>query len=209
MKKQIIIAFFLIIIILLILFLSLNKDNWDANSITKFDQPKPTFPPGDSLLTINSNGDLSTQLSDTNINSYFKAIDDTISALIKNYNENMSSLQQAYNADMTKLKQQWTDWTTDADKTYIKEGEEILINTFADNWAWVFAQNHRDGERLSITRDMSDWSGNQVSGKTDESTPAVNLGFQIHKKTNKGDGKTWENSGWRCRNGNLSPKCGR
>jgi len=204
MKKQIIIAFFLIIIILLILFLSLNKDNWDANSITKFDQPKPTFPPGDSLLTINSNGDLSTQLSDKNINAYFKAIDDKISELIKNYNNNLTTLQQAFESQQ----QQWTDWQTKADKTYIKEGEELLINTFADNWAWVFAQNHHDGERLSITRDMSDWSGNQVHGKTSKDTPAVNLGFQIQKKTSLGTGKTLQDGGWICRNGNLSPNCG-
>ena len=208
MKKQIIIAFFLIIIILLILFLSLNKDNyWDANSITKFDQTAPNFPQGDSLLTINSNGDLSTQLSDANINAYFKAIDDKISDLIDNYNNNMASLQKAYSNDMTSLQQQWTDWTTKADKTYIKEGEELLINTFADNWAWVFAQNHHDGERLSITRDMSDWSGNQVHGKTSKDTPAVNLGFQIQKKTSIGTGKTLQDGGWICKNGNLTPNC--
>ena len=207
MKKQIIIAFFLIIIILLILFLSLNKDNWDANYIKKLDQPAPTFPQGDSLLTINSNGDLSTQLSDTNINSYFKAIDDKISALIDNYNDNLTSLQQAYNTDMTSLTKQWNDWKTTADSTYIKEGEELLIQSYADGAAWVFAENHHNGERLSITANMDDYNAKQVKGTTNKDTPAINLGFEIHKKTNKGAGKTMQDGGWICRNGNLSPNC--
>jgi hypothetical protein len=119
----------------------------------------------------------------------------------------MASLQKAYNADMNSLNQQWNDWKTTADSTYIKEGEELLIKSYADSWAWVFAENHHDGERLSITANMDDYNGGQVNrgSTTNKDTPAINLGFELRKKSKEGAGKNFFQGGWICKNGTQSP----
>ena len=125
MTKQQIIILCLILIILLILLLTLTKDDWDPTTISQFNRPAPAFPKGDSLLTINSKGDLSAQLSDENMNAYFSAIDKKITDLVDRYNQNMKDLSSAIDDKLAALKKQ-------ADDTYIKENEDIMIAKMVD-----------------------------------------------------------------------------
>ena len=188
-----------IAVLILIVTLSLNKDNWDPTTIDKLDQPAPAFPKGDSLLTINSEGDLSAQLSDENMNSYFKTIDTKISQLIDTYNDNMSSLKQQYDKDILDLKSEFSSWKAQADDVYVKHNNEIMLSSMADNWGWLYTSGS-----VAKNSDMNDFGGDNGAN---QDTPSKSLGFIISKKSNLGAGKEWQNGGWRCPNGNVSPHC--
>lgn len=196
------IILFLILIILLILILVLSKDEWDPATINQFNQPVPAFPKGDSLLTINSEGNLSAQLSDENMNAYFSAIDKKINELVDSYNQNMTSLQTQYQKDLASLQEDLASWKKQADDTYIKENEDIMIANLVDGMAYVYADGTR-GAGVHVNNNMSDY-GNYPNANID--TPSSGLGFTIKKKSHIGTGITGPN-GWRCKNGNLTSKC--
>lgn len=172
----------------------LSKDHWDPTTINQFNGPALAFPKGDSLLTINSEGDLSAQLSDENMNAYFSAIDKKITDLVDSYNQNMTSLQKTLNT-------QWNDWKKQADATYIKENEEIMIASMVDWMGYVYADGVKKGV-LHVNDSLGDYGNYPNSGIN---TPATGLGFQIKKKSSIGTGKSSGNGGWSCKKGGLTP----